>query len=93
MGNPEEGGPQVWIQPYILPQKFRGYSWLWLSLYQPEGVGAWVGYPTSRFLSPMGNPEEGGPLVCVQPYIMQVFCKLKCFSFVKFSAKFDDIVC
>ena len=42
-------------------------------MYKPEGVGAWVGYPASRLLSLMGNPEEGGPLVCVQPYILLAF--------------------
>ena len=58
-------------------------------LYKPEEVGAWVGYPTSRLLSPMSNPGEGGSLVCVQPYIVLVFWKLKYFYLVEFSAKLD----
>ena len=41
----------------------------WLSLHQPEGEGAWVGYPAVRLLLPVGTPEEEGLQVCLQPYI------------------------
>ena len=42
-------------------------------MYQPERVGAWVGYPINRLLSLVGTPGEGGPLVCIQPYILLAF--------------------
>ena len=38
-------------------------------MHQPEGEGAWVGYPALRLLLLVGTPEEEHPLVCLQPYI------------------------